>query len=383
MANVNVTISALAPVLYSVAQEVSSEPFGVVDAINRSFDNKGVAKGDEVSVPFAPVQSTTSFTPSNVTPEGVAQTAGAVAIEITKSQKTEPMALTGEQIRSLENGGNWQEWVRQWAAQSMRALRNEAEADAAVAVYQGASRATGVAGTTPFASDLSALVNVRKILRDNGMPFADPQFVMDTAAEVNLLNLGIIQQAQAAGSDVERRSGFIGRQFGFQMRTSAGITEHTSGAAASYVLDVDTSIAKGTTTLVVKTGTDGINVGDVFTVGSGTDMYVVVSRDPATTVTAVLIGRPGTRAAYLDDAALTFTASYVPNLAFERSAIVGVIRPPIVPANPTINQMMVTDGSGLPYLVLDISQYGQRTWEMHMAWGFKVVQPEHVAILQG
>jgi hypothetical protein len=37
----------------------------------------------------------------------------------------------------------------------------------------------------------------------------------------------------------------------------------------------------------------------------------------------------------------------------------------------------------MTYLMLDIAQYGQRTWELHLAWGFKSVQPEHVAILLG
>ena len=48
------TLTALAPVLYSAAQEVAAEPFGIVDSIAATFDNKGVAKGDKVKVPIAP-----------------------------------------------------------------------------------------------------------------------------------------------------------------------------------------------------------------------------------------------------------------------------------------------------------------------------------------
>ena len=64
-------------------------------------------------------------------------------------------------------------------------------------------------------------------------------------------------------------------------------------------------------------------------------------------------------------------------------AVVGVMRPPLIPENPTISQMIISDSFGMSYLMLDISQYGQRTWELHLAYGFKVVQPEHVAILIG
>jgi hypothetical protein len=34
-------------------------------------------------------------------------------------------------------------------------------------------------------------------------------------------------------------------------------------------------------------------------------------------------------------------------------------------------------------LLLDIEQYGMRTWELHLAWGFKVIKPEFVATILG
>jgi hypothetical protein len=49
------TLTALAPTLFSTGrQEVANEPFGVVDAVNMDFDDKGVAKGDTVTVDVAP-----------------------------------------------------------------------------------------------------------------------------------------------------------------------------------------------------------------------------------------------------------------------------------------------------------------------------------------
>jgi hypothetical protein len=38
---------------------------------------------------------------------------------------------------------------------------------------------------------------------------------------------------------------------------------------------------------------------------------------------------------------------------------------------------------GLTYLLLEMPQYGQITWELHLAWGFKVVNSEFVALLLG
>ena len=56
------TLTSIAPVLYSAAQEVSNEPFGIVSAINTSFDNKGVAYGDSVKIPIAPMSALENFT---------------------------------------------------------------------------------------------------------------------------------------------------------------------------------------------------------------------------------------------------------------------------------------------------------------------------------
>lgn len=371
------TLTALQPTLFSVAQEVSAEPFGAVSAINTSFDSKGVAKGDVVKVPVAPVAAAGDFTPAATSSTGADATASDVEVEITKSRKT-TMHLTGEQIRSLENGGNYQEWIRQMLAQQMRTLRNEAEADCFAAIYKGASRATGTAGTNPFASALTPLADVRKILRDNGAPMADLQFIGDTTSEANLLKLGVVLDASQAGSDAERRAGIIRRQYGFEMRTSAAAELHTKGTGASYLLSAAGAV--GDTAISVDTGSGTILAGDVVTFAGTSDKYVV---NTALSGGSFSIGRPGLLAAEADNDAVSVGNNYTPNVAFERSAVVGVVRPPIMPANPTISQMAISDGSGLTYLLLDIAQYGQRTWELHLAWGFKAVQSEHIAVLLG
>ena len=100
MANV---FTALQPVLYSAAQEVSNEPFGCVGAIAASFDDKGVAIGDTVKVPVAPTRSTSDYTPAMTTTAGTDATASTVDVTIT-ANKLVSWNLTGEQLRSLENG---------------------------------------------------------------------------------------------------------------------------------------------------------------------------------------------------------------------------------------------------------------------------------------
>ena len=373
------TLTALEPILFSAAQQVSAEPFGAVDAINMTFDSKGVAVGDDVKVTVAPIRAASDFVPGVAAAQGADAVASEVTVKITKSRMAS-MHLTGEQLRSLDNGATSAEWIRQMVAQMMRTLRNEAEVDCVNAIKVGSSRASGTAATNPFASALTPLADVRKILRDNGAPMADLQFVGDTTSEANLLKLGVVLDAGIAGSDEERRSGILRRQYGFNMRTSAGIDVHTRGTA-NGAYDTNGTFAAGLTGITVDTGSGTILPGDIASFAGDTNKYVVGTGIAAPGT--LELNKPGLQASLADGVDLTVGAAYTPNLAFERSAIVGVMRPPVMPANPVISQTLISDGMGMTYLLLDIAQYGQRTWELHLAWGFKAVQPDHIATLLG
>lgn len=376
MANI---FTALQPALYSAAQEVSNEPFGVISAITADFDDKGVAVGDAVKVPVAPIRAVKSFTPSMAMPTGDDATADGVSVSITNTDYVD-WNLTGEQIKSLENAGSDKEWVRQMIAQGMRALRNKAEVAACTAIKVGATRAVGTAGTNPFASDINIIPDVRKVLFDNGAPMADLQLCIDSSAGTSARKLGIIQQAYQAGSDSERRSGDLLRQFGFQIRESAGITAHTKGTGTAYVTSGSTGIDVPSIALVTGSGT--VLGGDVVSFAADTANKYVVNTGVAAPGTMVL-GRPGAQIVIPTGNTMTIGNNYVPNLAFERSAVVGVMRAPIIPANPIITQTMISDKFGMTYLLLQIAGYGMTTWQLHIAYGFKVVQGEHVAVVMG
>lgn len=376
MANV---FTALQPVLYSAAQEVSSEPFGVISGIAASFDDKAVALNDVVKIPVAPTRSTSDYTPAMTTTAGTDATASTVDVQITANKMVD-WNMTGEQLRSLQNGGSDGEWVRQMIAQGMRALRNGAEIACAAAIKQGASRAVGTAGTNPFTSDISIIPDVRKVLFDNGAPLSDLQLCINSTAGVAARKLGIIQQAYQAGSDAERRSGDLMRQFGFAIRESAGITTHTKGTGASYVTSGST--AAGVTDLALVTGTGTVLAGDVVTFAADTVNKYVVNNGVAAPGT-IKIGRPGARMTIATANALTVGNDFTANLAFERNAVVGIMRPPVMPPNPLMQSTLISDKQGLTYLLVQIAGDGMVTWRLHLCYGFKVVQSEHVAIVLG
>jgi hypothetical protein len=381
-------LTALAPTLFAAADVVANEPANVLGAIDLRSLN--AAYGDTVTVPVAPAASATSWTPSMTVTEGTSKTATSVAITQTASSVTS-WHLTDEQVFSLSNGtgnDNRADWVKQLIAQGMRTLRNEAAAAALVVIKAGSSRATGTAATTPFASDLTALTAVRKILRENGAPMADLQCIVDTAAYLNLTNLGIIQQAGMAGSDAERRDGIVRRQFGFQISEDSNIAAHTAGTAASRVV-----VASGALAGAVSVGYDGgsgdFAAGDVIAFGSGggsgtadANKYVVPAISAAS---PVLLNKPGLLKAHVDNDTITVTAAYTPNVAYERMAVVGFVRPPRIEPSGIVSVMPITDtkGTGLQYLLTETRGYGEVTWQLHLQYGFKVVMPQFVATIIG
>lgn len=376
------TLTNLQPTLYSVAQEVSAEPFGIIGGINANFDDKGVAIGDKISVPVAPVRAGDTYSPTmnlNGGNAGADAIAGKVDVEITANRFTS-WHLTGEQEKSLMNGGTDQEWFRQIVAQGMRTLRNEADAAAYAAIKVGASKAIGTAGSTPFATGIDELADMNNLLYGQGAPMVDAQFVMSAAARVKFMKTGMYQLAYANGSEADRKAGILSREFGFSLRASAGITTHTSGSAKSYV--TDGGEAAKATAITVKTGTDPIKAGDVFTLADRAGEQYVVST-ALTGAGELLINRPGLVGATATAQNVTFTGNYTPCLAFERSAVVGVFRPPYIPANANIEQVLVSDQFGMTYLLCRVIGDGVVTWRLHLAYGIKVVQPEHVALLLG
>ena len=86
---------------------------------------------------------------------------GKTPITITKSRAF-PFSWTGEERYAMEQGPGALSIQQNQIAQAMRAAVNEIETDLALAVAIGGSRAYGTAGTTPFASSLIDLAQLKK-----------------------------------------------------------------------------------------------------------------------------------------------------------------------------------------------------------------------------
>ena len=379
------TLTNLIPDLYEGLDVVSREMTGFIPSVSMDNSAERAALDQTIYIPQTQAQSAAANTPAQLVPDTGDQTIGNQTMTIDNSYHV-PIRWNGEQTRGYKTNGTFSSTLSQQVAQSIRTLVNLVETDIAGEAIR-ASRAYGTAGTTPFGSDLSDLANIKKILNDNGAPF-DRQLVLDSAGMVNLLNLTNLTQVNAAGTDQALRNGMIERLFGFNVWESGNVYTHTAGTGASATTD-DTGYAIGSTTITLASaGTGTILAGDVITFAGDTNKYVVVSGD--TDVSdggTVTIAEPGLKQAIAASAtAITVGSAYTGNLAFDRSAIHLATRLPAMPEGGdfAIDSTTITDPrTGLTFEFVLYPQFRQNVIHVALAWGTKLIKPEHTAILLG
>ena len=383
------TLNGLVPTLYEALNVVSRELVGFIPAVRHDAAAERAAVGQTISVPIAAVGALEDITPGQSPADTGNVTIGKRDIAITKS-KAAPILWNGEQERALQTAGTFNNVLRDQFAEAMRKLVNEVEKDLAITAKISSSRAYSAASpATPFASaaTLTELAAVRRILEDNGAPQTDLQFVMNSASMANLRGLqSNLFKVNEAGSSDMLRNGLTDRLQGFALRNSAGILKHNSTAATSYA--TNGTPAAGSTVITVKTGTDPILAGDLFSVADGAtpDGSLYVAAANLTGAGDLKINAPGLVNALANSKNLTFKGPYTGNFAFDRNAIVLVSRPPAVPTggDSADDAMLITDPvSGLTFEVRVYRQYRQVKYEVCLAWGTAAVNTQHIATLAG
>ena len=375
------TLTNLIPDLYAAMNVVSREMVGFIPAVGRNSGAERAAVGENVRIPIAPVGSMFDVTPAMATPEPADNVFTNTAIQITKS-KGVSFGWVGEEQRGLNNGPGYQNLQVQQIAQAMRTLCNAVESDVA-ATYASASRAYGTAGTAPFATNLGDPAQVRKILSDNGAPLSDLQMVIDTTAGASMRTLAQLTKANEANDATLLRQGVLLDVHGFAIRESGQIAPVAAvGTGANYV--TSGALTVGQTVIPLITGSGTILAGDVITFNGDTNKYVVEVGIAAPG--SITIAGPGIRKAATSGKAVAITAAFTPNLAFDRQAIQLVTRAPALPGegDSALDSMMITDDrSGLTFEVRMYGGYRKIRYELALAWGVKVIKPEHTAILLG
>lgn len=380
MANV---LTNLAADIYKAADVVGRELVGFIPAVTVNGDAvTRVAKGDTVRSHFTrtPTVSTT-FAPAMTIPEGTDQTVDNKTMSV-DTYATVQIPWTGEDMKHVNNGSGFETIYGDQIRQAMRAICNTIELSLFTTAYQGASRATGTAGTTPFASTIDVVADVRKILVDNGCPMdGNVSLIMNTAAGAAMRKLtNLYKVNEAGGSDMLRQGVLLDLQ-GLMLRESAQISQVTKGTGAGYLLNG--ALAVGATTITVDTGSNTILAGDIVTFAGTTDKYVV---NTALSGGSFTIGAPGSLAVEADNDAVTVGNNYTPNMAFHKSAIELAIRPPALPmgGDAAVDMMTIQDPfSGLVFEIAAYKGYQKAMFEVRCLYGSKAWKSQHIATVLG
>jgi len=372
------TLTNLIPDVYAALDVVSRELVGALPGVTRDARADRLASNQTLRIAQAPTNTTSSFTPSMAIPSAVDQTIGNAALTLTKN-KYAAFSWTGEEQYSVDQGPGFLSIQQGQIAQAFRALVNEMETDVCDALAQGASRAYGTAGTTPFASTLADSAQVRKILDDNGAPASARSMVINTSAGAALRTLGQLTKANEAGNSMTLRDGELLNMHGFSIRESAQINDATAGTGASYLLNG--ALTVGATTVTVDTGSGTILAGDIVTIGN--HKYVVAT---ALSGGSFTINAPGIVAAAADNLAITVNATSARNLAFSSDAIVLATRLPMFPAQGDLaidNEIITDPRTGISFDLRVYPGDGMVLYRLHALWGWKVAKTAHVALMLG
>jgi hypothetical protein len=385
------TLTGLIPTIYEALDVVSREQIGFIPAVSRNSSAERAALNQTILVPIAPAVTLADNTAAVTAPNTGDQTVGNVSMTISKS-KHAPIRWNGEEQRGLINAGSYNGILVNQFSQAFRALTNQIDIDLWATAYQNASRAYGTAGTAPFgtAGDLSDIAQARKILDDNGAPQGDLQLVLGSAAIANLRGKqNVLFKVNESGTEQLLREGIIGRLEGFDIRNSNAVQAVTKGTGASYTTDT-AGYAVGATAITLITGTGTALAGDTVTFAGDSNKYVVATGVAAPGV--ITLAAPGLKQAIAASAtAMAVGASATPNVAFSRSAIQLVTRPPALPVGPDGRAMDMADDmiqvtdpvTGITFDVAVYRQFMQMVFHVRLAWGVQNVKQNHTAILLG
>lgn len=383
------TIDAdLFPHLYAASKKVARNITGCIPAVNHNFADQNGGRTVDVNsmgiantivkVPIAGAPTGSNYTPAQQVSVGADSTDTEVGIQITKNRMQTFHQTVSERL-ALTAGGNDNARIlfEQKIEKAMNALMNEVETDIAGDIKKYASRARGTAGTTPFASGLSALTAVKRELDDNGCPDdGGRSFVMSPASYEKFMNLAIVQQANVADSTAFLRQGVLLDHLGFAMRYSPKITQHTKGSATGY--DSNGGSAIGDTVIPVNGSDAGtILAGDVVVWVNDTNKYMVNSASASGAATGnITFGEPGLLETLIDTEEGVTGDSYTPNYAIHTNSYVLAMRAPALVSNNQLTAAQITDvESGLTFTIVEAPGDGLTTWRVHLTWGFKGINP--------
>jgi P22 coat protein - gene protein 5 len=376
-------LSNLAADMYRAADIVGREQVGILPSITINAGSQAAALGDIVRSHFTRTPVAKGITPSMQIPEGDDQTVDNKFLTIDTPVSVQ-IPWTGEDMKHVNNGTGFETIYGDQIAQALRVMTNQIEVDIWLAAYRNASRAFGVAGTTPFGSNFNEVAELRQILVDNGCPMdGQNTLALSTTAGTKLRNLANLQSVAASGSDSLLRQGELLNLQGLRLKESAGIGIVAKGTASGYSTNTS-GYAVGATAITLTAGTGTAAAGEVITFAGDNNQYVLAT---AFTGGVVTIAEPGLRQAIAPAAtAVTLGNAFTGNVAFHKGAIEIAMRPMADPegGDAAVDKMIIQDPwSGLSFEVAAYKGFKKAMFMVSAVYGIKAWKRQNITILKG
>lgn len=392
MAN-TLTLTGLTELIYAAKDIVAAEPCAFVNSVTVNSGTEGVSVNGTVSSfkTSQPSVDSSAFVPSMTLPSAQDLTVTTDTMTLDQTARVS-ISLNGETLRQLDHTAGRDNVINNLIAQGIRGLRNTIEAHVGLVAARGASRVTGTAATTPFASNQNSVNAARQILFDNGCAVNDGQIslVLNSNASTNLRNLTNLYRVNESGNDALLRKGTLLDISGIMLKESAGVASPTAGAMASAT-STSAAFTVGQTVIPLATaGTGVVAAGDIVSFANDTNAYVVSSvsfagANPASG-DSITLAQPGLQKAQgVATRAITVTATAARNVMFHKSAMELAMRPISLPGGRDAGEhsTFTDEKSGL---VFDAGLYlgdGLATLRFMTLYKAKVWKPEFVTSILG
>jgi hypothetical protein len=368
------------PKILAAGLRVLREQARMPRLVNGDYSTEAAEKGDTIDVPVSKAVTSYDIAPTAHQATAADTTPGKVQIPL-DNWRGAAFYLTDKDMKEIDRNRHFLPLQSQ---EAVRSLANDVNSDVMLE-YKGIYGYTGTAGTTPFASTVTAAVNTRKVLNQQLCPRDSRRAVVDYDTEANMLALSQFSDVEKVGESAPKIEGEIGRKYGIDWYTDDDVKTHTNGTAWALGCTVGSTTAANASTLNIKSSSAGTAlVGDVFTIAGDTQTYVVTASTNLTSAGVDVTIDPPLKAIATAADALTAKASHVVNLAFHREAFALAMRPlaGVTETNPYIMSMM-DDQTGLTLRLEVTRQNKQDKWEFDVLWGAKLVEARMATRLAG
>ncbi len=346
--------------------------------VNRAYDTLAGEKGSTIDIPIPSAISVGDVTAA-ATPPSTSSFTPTSANIVMSNWKEAAFFLTDKDMQEAMNGT-----IPMQASEAVKAIANTVDVSL-LNLYKNIFGASGVAGTAPFAADLSEYLAARKLLSNQLAPMEPRYMVLDPTAEANALALRQFSDASFRGDDSGIINGQIGRKYGALWVMDQNIPAHAAMDADLLGLVNDTSgIAVGIKSVAVDGLTAAPNEGDIFTI-AGDPQQFVCDDDCTTTLLNFTPGLTVAIPTADGNEVVTFLGAHTPNLLFHRDAFALAMRPfsGVDPLNLGSFQSAIDPVSGLA-LRLEVTREHKRTrFSYDVLYGVQTVRPEFAARVLG